>query len=129
MHPPDSPADREAAPTLDAAKVRAQLGEAYDRFGPEERTAYAGLLRSISAPGDVVLDVKKIEGRRFVATVCTWDRIGALSIIAGVFQAHGLDIVGADALTVEALPRPAARAGGRSVGGFRHRHRYLRTGC
>lgn len=114
MHPPDSPADREAAPTLDAAKVRAQLGEAYDRFGPEERTAYAGLLRSISAPGDVVLDVKKIEGRRFVATVCTWDRIGALSIIAGVFQAHGLDIVGADALTVEALPSPARRPRGRS---------------
>ena len=111
MNPLDSPVDHEPASpsTLDAAEVRAQLGEAYDRFGPEDRASHAVLLRSIRSPSDVVLDVKNIEERRFVATICTWDRIGALSVIAGVFQAHGLDVVRADVWTLEAPASPARR--------------------
>ena len=109
MHPADFAVDHEPASTPDAAEIRAQLGEVYDRFGPEDRASHAGLLRSIRSTSDVALDVKNIEERRFVATVCTWDRIGALSVIAGVFQAHGLDIVTADVWTLETLGSPARR--------------------
>src|SRR5262245_22936822 len=62
------------------------------------------LLDSIARPGDVALDVEPQGQGRWLVTLCTSDALGALSIIAGLFTAHGIDIRSADITTVHRLP-------------------------
>ena len=100
----DQPLYSRSAVSLDT--VRAQLGTAYDRFGPGSRSRHAEMLRSISQPEGVEIEIERSVEDHWIVTVCTANRLGALSIVAGLFSALRLDIVRADVFTLH-FPEPA----------------------
>ena len=85
--------------------VRAQLGSAYDRFDAELQSRHVDLLRSVRRPEDVGLEISRVSSERWVVTVCTSDWVGALSVIAGLFTACGIEILDADLFTLRSLTR------------------------
>ncbi len=108
--------------SLDA--VRAQLGSAYDRFDSLERSRHFDLLRSVYLPEDLAFDVENTGSGHWTVTVCADNVLGALSIIAGIFAAHRIEIVSADAFTLrftesQTARRPVSRVGGRPRGPLR----------
>jgi len=81
--------------------IRAQLGLAYDRVEPGDQARHVDMLRSISRADEVRVEIEKASEDRWVLTVCTASRIGALATVAGLFAALRLDIVRARVFTLD----------------------------
>src|SRR5947209_19618689 len=62
------------------------------------------LAQSVRRPTDVALHVEAHGGGRWSVAVCTADSLGALSLVAGLFTAFRLDIVGAHIRTLHFPP-------------------------
>lgn len=85
---------------INADLISAQLGAAYDRFDAGQRLRHVEMLRSVRRPEDVVVDAARRPDGLWSVTVCSADRVGALSIIAGLFTAYRMNIVNADIFTL-----------------------------
>ncbi len=96
-----------SAASIDYDAILAQLGAAYYGVDAERRARHIEMLQAVQSPQDVALDYEEEGDNLWTVTVCAWDSIGALSVIAGLFTAYGLDIASVDALTVH-LPMPVA---------------------
>ena len=84
-----------------------QLGEAYGRLPLEIRSHHAELLERIRRTEDVEIFARPEEGSAWTVTVVSSDCVGILSIIAGLFAARRIDILGGDIFTPR-IERPAA---------------------
>ncbi|MFQ6029894.1 MAG: ACT domain-containing protein [Dehalococcoidia bacterium] len=84
----------------DADFLRSQAGPAYSRFGPSEVDRHIALLKSVGQEEDVALHVESAGDRQWTVTVCTWDWLGTLSILAGLFTTYRLDILSVDVFTL-----------------------------
>src|SRR5215468_1391786 len=97
-----------------ADSVRAQVGPAYDTFTLEERALHAALLLEVTPPAHpLALHADEASPGRWRVTLSSPDALGLLSVVAGTFNAAGLDIETADVFTVrvpEAAPERRARA-------------------
>ncbi len=105
---------------LDAAAIRSQLGAPYERFDAASRELHARLLARISGPAAVAVHVEREAppapagdapghaapgdgaGVPAMVTVSSADTPGVLSLIAGLFAAHRIDVRSADIFTLEA---------------------------
>lgn len=94
---------------VDLSDLRAQLGAAYHRFDDDAQSRHIEWLRAVQGPTDLVFHVERRGHGSWRVTVCTWDWLGTLSIIAGLFAASRLDIRHADIFTVR-LPSAQDRA-------------------
>ncbi len=83
-----------------AESVCAQLGAAYDRFGPMERRRHLELLERVCGPAVVAVDAQPTGANGWTVIVCAMDRVGLLSLIAGVFTANRIDIESGDVFTL-----------------------------
>ncbi len=89
-----------------------QFGSAYAPYDATERTRHVALLQTIKRAEDVAVDAVRKADDLWIVTVCAPDHVGALSVIAGLFSSHRLDIISADVFTLrlsaaEAAHRPA----------------------
>ncbi len=89
-----------ASALLNEEAIRAQLGPTYDRFDPGARASHLALLRAVRRPEDVALRADRSSSSDWVVTVSTADRVGALSLISGLFTGYGIDIASADIFTL-----------------------------
>lgn len=100
--------DTVTAPTMLDALV------GYDSYDSQTRAIHLSLINAVQSPTDVGIDVER-HGDSWTVSVCMPDAIGALSILAGLFAAAGLDIISADIFTVrrarrlEDIPRKGVR--------------------
>jgi glutamate-ammonia-ligase adenylyltransferase len=85
----------------------AQLGDAYAALDAPLRARHIELLNALRVPSNAAVDVHALDGERYAITICAADQVGALSVLAGLLTAHGLDIRSAWIFTV-ALPRAEA---------------------
>lgn len=90
-----------------------QFGSAYAPYDATERTRHVGLLQTIKRAEDIAVDTVRKADDLWLVTVCAPDHVGALSVIAGLFSSHHLDIISADVFTLrlpsaEAAHRPAS---------------------
>ena len=77
------------------------------------------LLAAVGPGGDMALHVAAAAGdNEWTVTVCTWDWLGALSILAGLLTTYRLDILSVDAFTLS-YPRPQTQAPARGQRGRR----------
>ncbi|MBI4197771.1 MAG: hypothetical protein HY533_01510 [Chloroflexi bacterium] len=100
--------------------LEGQLGRAYQALDAAARVRHLAMLQSVQKPEDAVLDAAREGPGLWAVTLCAWDALGALSIIAGLFAAYRMNIQSVDVFTVHlpqrraAAPVPArARLGGR----------------
>ncbi len=102
---------------IDARKISAQLGAAYERYDTPARELHARLLRAVDDPGSVAVEATPEGDDRWTLVVCAVDQVGALSIIAGLLAAHHLDIVEGDIFTLrwQAPPSPSPPSRRRSA--------------
>ena len=84
--------------------LRTQLGSAYEQFLAAVQQKHLEMLRSLAAPRDVVIDIVPAAANAWTVTICAADRLGMLSIIAGLFTTYHIDIQSAYIFTV-AVPR------------------------
>jgi [glutamine synthetase] adenylyltransferase / [glutamine synthetase]-adenylyl-L-tyrosine phosphorylase len=93
--------------------VQAQLGMAYDEFDAHDRAWHAELLAQISRPEHVAVRAVRESHQQWTVTVATGDRVGILSLIAGLLAASQIDIQYGDAFTLhltESLAGPPRRS-------------------
>jgi glutamate-ammonia-ligase adenylyltransferase len=96
-------------------------GDPHGRNALATAEEYVRLVESVRQPADLALDVRLKDPGLWTVTVCTADSLGALSVVAGLFTAYGLDILRGDIFTLH-LPAPRSghsRAGWRGGGAFR----------
>jgi glutamine synthetase adenylyltransferase len=60
----------------------------------------ADLLARIREPADVELFAQRESHQRWTVTVALWDHLGVLSLLAGLFTAHRVDIVSGDVVSL-----------------------------
>ena len=103
--------------------IAAQLGSAYQSLPVEARARHAAMLAAVGQPQDVALEAAPEGPEQWAVTLCAWDAIGALSVIAGLFAVHRISIQSVDVFTVhlpeaqrDAAPHAQPRAGFRSYG-------------
>lgn len=84
----------------DASSLRAQLGAAYDRYDAAAQRRHAEMVAEVRSPADVALRAEAPGERHWTVTVSTADRVGALSLMAGLFTVYRADIVSADIFTL-----------------------------
>lgn len=80
--------------------VQAELGMAYDEFDAHDRAWHAELLARISWPEDVAVRAVRESHQQWTVTVATGDRVGILSLVAGLLAASRIDIQSGDAFTL-----------------------------
>jgi glutamate-ammonia-ligase adenylyltransferase len=100
---------------------RTQHGDAYNRFNDRDRASHAELLGQIVKHGDLQLDAQRKNDLQWVITVSTADSVGLLSVIAGLFAAHRIDITSGDLFTIHI--KSAAET--RRSNPFKHRRNSL----
>ena len=79
---------------------RSQHGESYNRFKEEDQIRHAKLLGQIVNPGDLQLEAQRKDNHQWIITISTTDSVGVLSIIAGLFAAHRIDVKCGDLFTI-----------------------------
>lgn len=106
--PIDDPPSSMAAKQMDTPPesmtieaLRSQLGAAYDRYGAEQQAQHLALMATVEQAGDVAVSIVPRAPNEWTITICTADRLGALSIMAGLFTAYHLDITAADIFTIQ----------------------------
>ncbi|MBI4340175.1 MAG: hypothetical protein HY680_09525 [Chloroflexi bacterium] len=90
--------------------IAGQLGRAYQPFDAATRARHMALLQAVAGPQDVALNVVPERANEWAITLCAWDCLGALSLIAGLFACYRINIQSVDVFTVhlpEALPAKA----------------------
>ncbi|MGE0227667.1 MAG: ACT domain-containing protein [Dehalococcoidia bacterium] len=102
MQTPDTDASRRASEGLTPGALRAQLGEAYARFDDAAAARHVVLLNDVGSGAGLAMAVERIEGDRWSLAISCEDAVGALSLIAGLCTACGIDIEAGDVFTVEA---------------------------
>ena len=85
---------------VDPDRIAALLGPGYAGFDAEARAVHAQLLARVRAQDDVAMAVRPGDDGTCTITFCTWDRVGVLSILAGLLTAHRLDIRDGQVFTV-----------------------------
>jgi hypothetical protein len=113
--------------TLDAAAISSQLGEPYERFDAASRQRHVRLLARITGPAAIAVHVEYDPapdaaqsaspdaagagaGRRATVTVSSADTPGVLSLIAGLFAAHRINVRSADIFTLEVGGEPGSES-------------------
>ncbi|MBI4202532.1 MAG: hypothetical protein HY532_05405 [Chloroflexi bacterium] len=87
--------------------IASQLGSAYQALPAPARAQHPAMLQTIQQPSDVALDAAPEGPRQWAVTVCAWDCIGALSLIAGLLAAHRINIRSVDVFTVHLPQQPS----------------------
>ena len=109
------------AEPVDTLKISAQLGVGYERYDAAARERHAELQRHLMGAGDVAVEALPDGGASWTVTVCAADHVGSLSVVAGLFAAHHVDVVDCDVFTLrwKGPPPPAMSPRGRVARGGR----------
>ncbi len=100
--------------------IAVQLGAAYAALDAAARVRHPAMLAAVRQPADVMVEAAPEGQGRWAVTICAWDAIGALSIIAGLFAAHRISIQSVNVFTVHpARPQTPAASLPRSRAGLR----------
>ncbi|MEZ4554369.1 MAG: ACT domain-containing protein [Dehalococcoidia bacterium] len=102
MQTPHTDAMRHASEGLTPGALRAQLGAAYARFDDAAASRHVALLNEVGAGASLAMAADQIDGDRWSLAISCEDAVGALSLIAGLCTACGIDIEAGDVFTVEA---------------------------
>lgn len=103
-------------PHLTLDEIALQLGEPYALRDVDARGRDLAAVGEVLASRGAAVGIHELAGGSTEVVVCANDALGALSVIAGQFAAHGLDIRSADLFTLTSDPAGTAR---RVVGGAR----------
>jgi glutamate-ammonia-ligase adenylyltransferase len=95
--------------------IAAQLGRDYDCFAIAEKQRHAEIVGLVREPHDVLVDVESRGESSWRVTISAADCVGLLSLIAGQFSAHRIDIVDGEVFTLRVRQPVAApsRSSGR----------------
>lgn len=87
---------------LDAAAIRASVsaGPALETSLENQERRRESLLAQIREPADVVLHSQRESHTQWTVTIAAHDRLGLLSLVAGLFAAHRIDIASGDVATL-----------------------------
>lgn len=81
-----------------------QLGVAYGDYGAVQRQRHEVLLAAVQQASDMALDVQYLDSRHWELTLAARDRLGVLSLIAGLLTSLRIDIIRCDAFTLAPEP-------------------------
>lgn len=96
-----TPGTNGAVTGITAAALREQLGAAYEAYSDLDAERHAALLNRVGATSTLAMAVEPLGNGRWSLAISCADAVGALSVIAGLCAAAGLDIEAGDVFTVE----------------------------
>jgi len=85
---------------MDERELANQLGPDYQRLYGSQTELHVQLLNQVRRATDLAIHTEPTGERTWRVTVCCPDYLGMLSLIAGMFTAHELDVVRGDVFTV-----------------------------
>jgi [glutamine synthetase] adenylyltransferase / [glutamine synthetase]-adenylyl-L-tyrosine phosphorylase len=99
---PNQPQDEDAQARLDVHRHLDRMAPSYsETYSPAEISRHAELAGRLKEDHMAELDAVELSGGSWRVTIVAYDFPGELSMIAGLFFVHGLNILGGDAFTYE----------------------------
>lgn len=91
-------------------RIIEQYGDAYSRFGADERAHHENMLKQVVETGQVAARIRPLEDQRWEISVAATDHPGLLSLIAGLLTSHRISIRRGNIFTIaDPTSRPRSR--------------------